>query len=107
MAKEGRLRLSASARTPCSAASVLWYFFPNDSTKSFFERLFFALNVFPKRIIDKRLIATTAGSMNLFSEPIQNIVVKANRDSGLARRRWNNRSPFSLTKVVLLFHVLS
>src|ERR1019366_2438166 len=61
-------------------------------------------DVLAERRVDEVLVAPAAGGVNLLPEPPEDVLVQANRDSGLAARHGDDRTPFSLTEVVFVFH---
>jgi hypothetical protein len=65
------------------------------------------MNVFTQSIVDQGLVVAPAGGVNLVTKPGQDVVVDANGDAGLSRRRRVKCSPFTLAEVLFLFHSLS
>ena len=95
-ARVGRRRLPRSASA--------FQLFPNDFTKYRFNRTFPLLHRTAERFVHERLVVSTTGSVYLLAEPLKDIVVNTNRDSGLTRRRGDHRTTLGLAKIVLFLH---
>jgi len=60
---------------------------------------------FSQRPVDKGLIITTAFSMYLLSEPVDNIVIYSDSDACFPCRSLNHRASFPLTKIIFFKHI--
>jgi hypothetical protein len=78
----------------------------DDPPQSLLQRLPFPSYVLPQGVVEKSLVISTTRSMDLVFEPLDEIVVEANRDAGLPRGGRNDRSSLRLTEVVFFSHRL-
>ncbi len=92
----GRRRLPRGTRT--------FQLFPNDLAKYRFNWTFPLLHRAAECVVHESLVVSTTGSIHLLAEPLKDIVVNTNRDSGLARRRGDHWTTLGLAKIVLFLH---
>jgi hypothetical protein len=82
-------------------------FFTNDTAKRGLQWFPCATDVLAESIVDLALVVTAAGPLYLFSKPLQDVIVKPDRDSGLALwRRYDSAAP-CLAEVVFTLHRFS
>jgi hypothetical protein len=90
-----------SARAGGSACPEL---LSDDPPQRLLQRLPFSFDVLSQGIIEKGLIITAARRMNLVFEPLNEIVVETDRDTGLPRWSWNDRPSPSMAEVIFFSH---
>src|SRR5450631_4799887 len=66
-------------------------FLSDDAAQNGLEGFLSLLDECAQRIVDQRLIVPSAGRVDLVTKPLEQIVVEANRDAGLARGRRDYR----------------
>ena len=82
-------------------------FFANDAPEDFLKRFLPAPDVLCKSRVDEALVVAATSGMNLGLEPLENAVVEANGDAGLAGRERVDSAPLGLAEIVLTLHGLS
>jgi hypothetical protein len=90
--------------TPKSNLGVRLKFLSDHSSKYRFERSLVALDVSSQRAIDGRLIVPTTSLRYAILEPLNNVVIQANRDSSLPPRNRNYWSADAIRRIVFIFH---
>src|SRR5882757_6691933 len=79
-------------------------FLADDATKHDLERFLTILNEGPEGIVDLGLVVPASCQVGLLSKPVEHVVVEANGDAGLARRRRHNGAASGVGEVVVLTH---
>src|SRR5690242_6080445 len=82
-------------------------FFPHHPPQNGFQWFLRPLDVRAQRLIDQVLIASASRIVDLLAKPVQNVVIKADRNARLAARDFDDRAPPAFREIVLLLHVLS
>jgi hypothetical protein len=90
---------------PSSDAGI--QFFPDHSAECLLERLGTAFQPVAQRSVHQGLEVAAAGSLDLTPEPLEDIVVQANRNPSLFSREWIDRSPPRMREMVFVFHCSS
>src|SRR5262249_10918837 len=78
--------------------------FANDAANGPFQTLI--VNVRLEGFVDQTLVVAAATFINLGAKPLNDFVIEAYGDTGLARFGGNNRSPSGLGKIIFSFHML-
>lgn len=75
-----------------------------DAPDRVLKRLGVAFDRLPQRTIDRTLVVSSAGRMNLLAEPFQHVVIDSNRDSSLPRRHGIHRPLLRSAEIKVLLH---
>jgi hypothetical protein len=83
-----------------SAAKLL----SNNAAQDGFERLLLIPNEQAEGVIDPSLIAPSPSRVSLTTEPLENVVIEADRDASLAGAGRNDGAPSGFREIVVLAH---
>ena len=90
------VRLDAGACRPKRSSSA--QFLADDSPQSVLQGLSPSVDVLPQGGVDEARIVAASGGLDLVLEPLQDVVVEADRDPRFSLRNGDHRTPFGLAE---------